>query len=164
MRPHGVFDGGGQPADDRVAHIFRAEIRILLGSRRRLGDNRVFETGRFEGLLPAFDAANHVRHPLGGRRGIDVIHDRLHGFGKRGGRIFLLQAPARDINTPGCAVLVPAIIQLPHGEEAYPLIEQARRHGMLWQFHHTVMQHDGGAAGVHATCRERVFRAHGRRA
>src|ERR1039458_9211938 len=28
MRPHGVLDGGGQPADDRVAHILRAEIRI----------------------------------------------------------------------------------------------------------------------------------------
>ena len=98
-RPHGVLDGGGQPADDRVAHVLRAEFRILLRGGSRFADNGVLEAGRFEGSFPALHARVHVRNPLGRRRRIDVIHDRLHRFGKRRSRILLLQAPARDVES-----------------------------------------------------------------
>ena len=41
VRPAGVFGGGRQPADHRIAHVFRAEIGIFLRRGRVLADDGV---------------------------------------------------------------------------------------------------------------------------
>jgi hypothetical protein len=82
------------------------------------------------------------------------------GSDSAAGRILLLQAPAGDVDALGRALFVAAVIQLPHREVTHALVKQARRHGMLGQLHHAVMQHHGGAAWPHAS---RVYRILGAR-
>ena len=125
--------------------------------RRFLRDDRVLEAGRFERRLPALDAFLDVRHPLRGRRRIDVVDDRLHRLGERGVRILLFQPPARDVAAALRAMLVAAVVDLLDGEVADALVEQSRHHRLLGQLHHAVVHDDAGAAGPRLV-RERLRR------
>ena len=98
VRPAGVFGGGGQPADHRMAHVFRAPgrgppaawappcamIAFLKPAASKAG---------FQSSTPFFSHGTHLR----GRRGIDVVDDRLHRLGDRRVRVLLLQPPAGDV-------------------------------------------------------------------
>src|SRR5580704_13344385 len=59
VRAHGVLDGGGQPAYDRITNVLRTEVGILLGSGRDFGYYGVLEPGGFEGRLPILDPTLH---------------------------------------------------------------------------------------------------------
>ena len=83
VRPRGVLGRRRKPANDGVARVLGAPVGILLGRRRFLRDDRVLETGGLERRLPALDALLHVGHPLGGRRRVDPVDDRLDGLGQR---------------------------------------------------------------------------------
>ena len=112
------------PADDRVARVLGAPLRIV---RRRVArDDRVPEAGRFERRLPGLDAALHVRHPLRRRRRVDVEHDRLHRLGHRRVRILLLEPEALDDALAHRPVLVGAEVHELLGVEADALVEVAR--------------------------------------
>ena len=64
VRAAGVLGGGGQPADDGVAHVFGTPVGVLLRRGRFLADDGVLEAGGLEGLVPVFDALLEPGHPL----------------------------------------------------------------------------------------------------
>ena len=77
MRTHRVLGGRRQPADHRVARVFRAPVRVVL--RRFARFDGVPEARGFERGTPVLDAFLDVRHPLRRRGRVDVVHDRLRG-------------------------------------------------------------------------------------
>ena len=148
VRTRRVLDRRRQPADHRVARVFRTPVGILGRRRRVLREDRVLEARRLERALPALDAALQIRNPLGGRGRIDPVDDRLHRLRQRGRRVLLFETVARDVAALRRAVLVLAVVHLPHREVADALVEQARRHRLLGQQHHAVVHDDAGAAGT----------------
>ena len=156
MRAHGVLYRGGQPANHRVTNILRAEIGIVFRRRGDFGDDGVLESGGFEGRLPILDAAFHPGDPFGGCSGVDPIDDGLHGFRELRGGIFLFQAPAADVAATRRALFVAAIVHLAHGKIADSVVKNTRRHRIIGEFHHAVVQDNGGAAGAHTSSNERI--------
>ena len=145
-----VLDRRRQPANDRIAGVLGAPVGVLLDRRRLARDDRVAEPGLLERRLPRLDALPHVRHPLRGGRGVDPEGDGGHRIGQRLVRLLLLQPPAGDVAPARRAVLVAAVVYLPHREIADPLVEQARHHRLVGQPDHAVVQHHRRAARPHA--------------
>ena len=75
VRANGIFCRARQPADDRVADVFRRPIGIIGG--RVHCDDPVFEAGGFECGLPIVDRVADPRLPLFRCIGVDIVHDRL---------------------------------------------------------------------------------------
>ena len=146
----GVLDRRRQPADDRVAGVLGAPVGVLLGGGGLSRDHRVAEPGLLERRLPRLDALPHVRHPLRGGGGVYPVGDRGDRIGQRLFRLLLLEPPAGDVPPARRAVLLAAVVDLPHREIADPLVEQARHHRLLGQLDHAVVQHHRRAAGPHA--------------
>ena len=150
VRSGGVLDRRRQPADDRVARVLGAPLRILVRRWRFPDDDGVAESRRLERGLPRLDALLDVGRPPGGGGRVDPVGDRRHRIGDLGVRVLLLQPPARDVAPVRRAVLVAAVVDLAHGEIADPLVEEPRLHRLLGQLHHAVVQQHGRAPGPHA--------------
>ena len=154
MRAAGVLDGGGQPADYRMTHVFRAPGGVFFRRWHLLGDDRVGESRFFEGDVPILHAFDQPRDPLGGSRGVDVVDDRLDGVRNCGVGVLLFEAPAGDVLHVVGLVIVVRVVRGAGGEVAHAIVEQARHHGLLGQFHHAVMEHHGSRAAAHGAAAE----------
>ena len=97
VRARRVLDRRRQPADHRVARVFRRSSRDPPSATALPSRGCVLEPGRFERGLPVLDALLDVRHPLRRRGRIDAVDDRLHRLGERRVRILLLEAVAGDV-------------------------------------------------------------------
>src|SRR5262249_34575849 len=138
-------------AYNRIAYVFRTEVRILFWSRGHFGDDGVLEAGCLEGGLPAFDAFLDPFPPFHWCGGIDVIDDRLYWLGYRCVGILFLEPPTGDVTNTLRAMFIAAVIDHRLTEESDTLVQNARHHRFFRQFHHAVVQHNGGAAGTHST-------------
>ena len=119
------------PANRAVARGFGGVFRIFLRRRSALGDDRVFEPGRFERLLPPLHTGDHVREVLIGDGVIDVEGDRLYRLGERGVGVFLLQTPAVDVVDEPRVVVRLAEVFVHRRKVADAVVLQPRRHRLL---------------------------------
>ena len=77
VRARGVLDGRGQPADDRVACVFRIEVWIFGFGRLAFCNDRILKACGLKCFLPFFDTSNGERNEPSRCCTIDVVNDRL---------------------------------------------------------------------------------------
>ena len=153
-RSHRVAHEARRPAHHRVARVVRIPVGILVLRRRILGDDRVLESGLLEHLLPRLDAFLHVATPLGRRRRVDVVRDRLDRLDELAARvrrgILRLETPARDERLRRGLLFVEAVVDAIHGEESDALVEDARPHRDFREQDHRLphLERDRAAAAI----------------
>ena len=147
VRTLGVLGGGGEPANHRVAGVFRRPVRV---GGRVLGDDPVLEAGRLEGGLPVLDGPLDPGNEPARGRGIDVIGDRLDRLRELGRRVFLLQPVAGNEGSGLGLLLGPPVIDHVGIEVSDPAVEEPGHHRLLGQLHHAPVHDQRGGGGTGA--------------
>jgi len=140
VRTVGILDVGGEVTNDRIAGVFRAEVRILFRCRSHLANNGILETSCLEGFLPVVHAIDQRLTPFLRRVAIDVVHDLLDWLDQLAAGIGLwirrLETPACDVALLLGTVLLSIVFREADREHADALITQTRLHWILRQEQH----------------------------
>ena len=127
------------PTHDGIARVVQVEIGILNLAGRILGEDGVLEAGFLEHVLPVLYPLAHVPLPPGGRRGIQIVHDRFHRLHQLTAcvccRIFWLQPPPRDKLLTLGFLYIETVVHTVDREVAHPRVGVSRTHRRFWQQH-----------------------------
>src|SRR5688500_6132238 len=137
-----VLSRGGQPAYHGVTDVIWRPVRIFRRCGSVASDDCLAESCRFECRLPVLYSLPDPRDPLSRRCWIDVIHDRLDGFGDGRIRMLFLQAPAGDVRSRDGAVLRCSEVSLTHLEESDATISESRPHRLQRETNHAPVRED----------------------